>query len=84
MAEIRKFSFNDIGTWLSDTPNNWYITANDMLRVTAWCFLQLRKGNCIRNDKELSRFMATVEEWVEDHAVSMGREQESGTAESNS
>jgi len=81
MAEIRKFDFDEIYAHTPDIPNNWYVPATDLWKMTAWCFMQLRNNNCVRNDKDMRNFVHHMEEWIEDHAMSVGGEKNDGTSE---
>ena len=74
MAEIRKFDFNEIFAHVPDIPDNWYVPAKDLWKMTAWCFMQLRNKSYVRNDKDMKHFVRYMEDWIEDHAVSIGRE----------
>ena len=83
MAEIRKFDFDEIYAHTPDIPDNWYVPAKDLWKMTAWCFMQLRNNNYVRNDKDMHHFVRQMEEWIEDHAMSVGEEKSNGTAKSN-
>jgi hypothetical protein len=74
MAEIRKFDFSKIYAHVPDIPENWYVPAKDLWKMTAWCFMQLRNKNYVRNDKDMEHFVRRIEEWIEEHAVSMEEE----------
>lgn len=76
MAEIRKFEFDKIFAHVPMIPNNWYVPAKDLWKMTAWCFMQLRDKSYVRNDKDMKYFVRQMEEWIEDHAVSIGEENE--------
>ena len=84
MSEIRKFDFNEIYAHVPDIPDNWYIPAKDLWKMTAWCFMQLRNNNYVRNDKDMRLFVRHMEEWIEEHAMLVGEEKRNGTTESNS
>ena len=74
MAEIRKFDFDEICAYVPDVPDNWYVPAIDLWKMTAWCFIQLRNKNYIRNDKDMEHFAHHMEDWIEDHAIAIGDE----------
>ena len=74
MAEIRKFDFDEICAYVPDVPENWYVPAKDLWKMTAWCFIQLRNKSYIRNDKDMEHFAQYMEDWIEDHAIAIGDE----------
>ena len=74
MMEIRKFDFDEIFAHVPDIPGNWYVPAKDLWKMSAWCFMQLRNKSYVRNDKDVKHFVRHMEEWIEDHSVSMGEE----------
>ena len=83
MAEIQKFDFDKIMACVPSIPNNWYVPATDLWKMTAWCFMQLRNNNCVRNDKDMRYFVHRMEEWIEDHAISVGEEKSNRTTKGN-
>lgn len=74
MAEIRKFDFSKIYAHVPDIPENWYVPAKDLWKMTAWCFMQLRNKSYVRNDKDMEHFVRRMGEWIEEHSVSMEEE----------
>lgn len=83
MAEIRKFDFDKVCAYVPSIPENWYIPAKDLWKMTAWCFMQLRNNNCVHSDKDVRHFVHHMEEWIEDHSVSIGKEIEDENTSSN-
>lgn len=83
MAEIRKFDFDEICAHVPSIPANWYVPAKDLWKMTAWCFMQLRNNNYVRSEKDMRHFVRHMEEWIEDHSVSIGEENEDENTGSN-
>lgn len=76
MAEIREFDFDKLYAHVPNIPDNWYVPAKDLWKMTAWCFMELRNKSYVRNDKDMAYFVRHMEKWIEDHSVSIGEENE--------
>lgn len=83
MAEIRKFNFDELYAHVPNIPDNWYVPAKDLWKMTAWCFMELRNKSYVRNDKDMVHFVRHMEEWIEDHSVSIEKEIENENTSSN-
>jgi len=83
MAEIRKFNFDELYAHTPNIPDNWYVPAKDLWKMAAWCFMELRNKSYVRNDKDMAHFVHHVEDWIENHSVSIRKEQENENTSSN-
>lgn len=82
--EIRKVNFErdcKAGVFY-EIPTNWYIPARRMCETVAWFLIQLRKGNVVRNEKDMNKIMEQFEEYVEEYAFAYGKENGNGTEKS--
>ena len=81
MAEIRKINFEKVTCKCKEEgkdfiPSNWYIDARKAWSVFAWSVVQMRNGGIIRRDSDVDDFIHKFWLYIEDHAVSVGEENE--------
>ena len=83
MAEIRKVDFSKIFKRYKEDeiPTNWYIPAKEVYAFVAWVLNEWSCGSVI---KDKDKFLYSLWDYIEEYAISYGKEQEDGTAESNS
>lgn len=81
MAEIRKVDFSKIFKRYKEDeiPTNWYVPAKDVYSFTAWILNEWNRGAVI---KDKDKFLYSVWNYIEEYAISYGKEHENGTAES--
>lgn len=80
MAELRKMDYEKISVKCLDDenkdyiPSNWHIPARKAWQIVAWCMIQIRNGATIRDNKTVDHFIHKFWEYVEEHAVAVGKE----------
>lgn len=85
--ELRKMDFEKISVRCAEEgkdfiPSNWYVPARKMWQTVAWLLLQLRQGGKIRDDKTTEKMIHSCWQYIEEYAITFGKEEEDGTAKS--
>ena len=81
MAEIRKIDFEKINARCKEEgqdfiPSNWYIDARKAWSIFVWSMVQIRTGAVIRRDSDVDNFVHKFWEYIEEHAIAYGEENE--------
>ena len=86
--EVRKIEFEKVSIKCKDDadkdyiPSNWYIPARRAWCIVAWLLIQLRNGGRIRDDKTTDKMIHEMWQFIEEYAVTVGKEIEDDTEES--
>ena len=73
MAEIRKVDFHKIFKRYKEDeiPTNWHIPAREIYAFVAWVLTEWERGAVV---KDKDKFLYSLWDYIEEHAVSVGEE----------